>query len=350
MHLIRAALESGCAPVHVFVAFKPGEEPPGELRAAWVQHEFRNDAAVVVHAKQDVWYRDADSQLWADITTEWLDGRAPDVVFTSEAYGDAWASSFPGNHTKHVCVDAARAIAPVSGTLVRADPAACWRFLSPPVRSWYSRVFVLVGPESTGKSTLTSLLAARFGGASTVPEVGRELTDLKIKEQNLAAMQEEKGCVSVEWTSDDFVWVAREQAARIARARAESRVPLVFSDCDALAAMVWHERYMGFSDERVERVFEEEQDNRNLVYLLATPAGAPHVQDGTRDGTEDIRNAMFARFVDLLVQKRQRFFVVSGDSWGEREACAVGIVERELRPVHESDVEVDVDVGADTES
>ena len=65
----------------------------------------------------DIGYDD-DSLRWAAYTREFL-GAAPDVVFTSEAYGDTYARLLGA---RHVSVDAARTAAPVSGTAVRGRP------------------------------------------------------------------------------------------------------------------------------------------------------------------------------------------------------------------------------------
>jgi NadR type nicotinamide-nucleotide adenylyltransferase len=93
----------------------------------------------------------------------------PDVVFTSDAYGARLAEVLGARWTP---VDPARAAVPVSGTAIRADPLAHWRYLPRPVRGHYARRISVFGPESTGKSTLAVALAARLGTVC-VPEFAR---------------------------------------------------------------------------------------------------------------------------------------------------------------------------------
>jgi NadR type nicotinamide-nucleotide adenylyltransferase len=69
-------------------------------------------------------------------------------------------------------VDRARAAVPVSGTLIRSDPLAYLEFLEPCVRAYFVRRVVLIGAESTGKTTLAQQLAERFN-TTWVPEYGR---------------------------------------------------------------------------------------------------------------------------------------------------------------------------------
>src|SRR5689334_16645980 len=103
----------------VFVCDTMGQDPPAALRARWLQEIHpRADVRVV----PDELPAD-DSRLWAEATIGWLGG-APDMVFTSEAYGERYAA-FMG--CSHVLVDQARRLFPVSGTAVRANPLAQWK-------------------------------------------------------------------------------------------------------------------------------------------------------------------------------------------------------------------------------
>lgn len=75
---------------------------------------------------------------------------------------------------RHVCVDRARAVAPISGTLARADPHRHAHLLAPRVYASFVRRVCVLGGESSGKTTLARALAERLGTA-WVPEFGREL-------------------------------------------------------------------------------------------------------------------------------------------------------------------------------
>ena len=67
-----------------------------------------------------------DSAGWAAETIRLLGG-APDVVFTSERYGERWAKAMG---CEHVLVDRRRRTVPISGTRIRRDPIANLRFLA----------------------------------------------------------------------------------------------------------------------------------------------------------------------------------------------------------------------------
>jgi NadR type nicotinamide-nucleotide adenylyltransferase len=104
-----------------------------------------------------------------------------DAVFTSEEYGDEFAryltrffaAEIQSERTvEHVCVDKARVSVPTSGTALREDSHLLRQYTSPVVRSSLVKRIVILGGESSGKSTLAKALAERLG-TRWVPEYGR---------------------------------------------------------------------------------------------------------------------------------------------------------------------------------
>jgi len=130
----------------VIVCQRPGEDPPGPERARWLAEIHPQVRVILI---DDV-YDEKDARVWAENSIRFL-GYRPDVVFSSEDYGDEFAMHLG---CLHELVDKGRIAMPVSGTAVRADPFAHWQFLDPPVRAWYAFRVVLGGAESTGKTTL----------------------------------------------------------------------------------------------------------------------------------------------------------------------------------------------------
>lgn len=271
----------------VIVCRQPGEWPPGELRAEWLR-EIHPDVRVILI---DDTLGDDDSQAWAENSKRVL-GFTPDVVFTSEDYGDPFAR-FLG--CPHVQVDKERAAVPISGTRVRADPAACWEFLEPPVRAFYARRVCLVGAESTGKTTLAAALAAHYRTV-WVPEYGREYSERKLAEGG-----------GYDFRSEEFAHIAaRQREAEDEAARRANRV--LVCDTDAFATSIWHRRYVGARSPEVEAIAAAAR--RPDLYLL-TDVGIPFVQDGTRDG-EHVRAWMHETFVEELSAQGRPFLLISG--------------------------------------
>jgi len=321
-HLVRAAAR-GAERVTVVVMAASVESLSLEDRVAWMAEEHEGDAGVTVTGiRDDLPVDTASDAIWRGHVALMLEAARGvtdlpvDAVFTSESYGVELAQRLGA---RHVAVDPGRAAHPVSGTAVRADPVRFWGALAPQVRAHLAWRVVLVGAESTGKTTLAAALAAElrtrggaFATATWVPEVGREVTADKLAAPGLGgATDAPVSLASITWTEDDFVAIARAQAAREQLA-ARSGAPVLVCDTDAFATGIWHERYRG---ERSARVEAEGRAAPHHLYLLTHPDDVAFQQDGLRDGAH-LRGWMTDRFVERLE--------VSGRRWvwlrGGREA------------------------------
>ncbi len=274
----------------VLICSKPEQSIPGARRAAWLR-EIHPDVEVVLI---DDTLGDDNSQGWAEHTLNVL-GYVPDVVFTSEDYGDAYAR-FLG--CRHVLVDRARVTVPVSGTVVRADPLAYWNSLEPCVRAYFVKRIAIVGAESTGSTTLAGALAEQYN-TLWVPEYGREYCEQKML-----------GLSAQEWQSAEFVQIAQRQC-EWEEAAARQAQGLLFCDTPAFATSLWHERYLGQLSPEVEQIALSGHLYWPYALTLVTDTDIPFVQDGTRDG-EHIRHAMHARFLQWLTARGVSFTVLSG--------------------------------------
>lgn len=290
----------------VILAHHPSQDIPGEKREAWLK-EIHPDCEI--HLVPDE-LKD-DSRQWADFTVRHL-GRAPDVVFSSEDYGEAFAR-FMG--ARHVMIDRARTAVPISGSAIRAAPLRHLDFLEPCVRAWFVKRVVLIGAESTGKTMMAEALAQRFETA-WVPEFGREHWERKV-----AGLRIDDPSPS--WTPDEFLEIAIEQQRREEEAARRANLVL-FCDTNAFATGTWYERYQHGRDPRVDAVGA---GDRVHLYLHTAP-DVPFVQDGFRDG-EKIRDWMDRRFAEQLAAASTPVVRLEG-GYDRRFQTAVRAVERLL--------------------
>lgn len=286
----------------VMIAHHPSQTIPGELRQAWLE-EIQPDCEI--HLVPDN-LEDNNSQ-WAEFTLRYL-GRPPDVVFTSEDYGPEYAQLMGA---RHVMVDRARAEVSISGTLIRSTPLKYLDFLEPCVRAYFVRRVVLIGAESTGKTTLAQKLAERFS-TTWVPEYGREHWEKKV-----AGIPMSDPLPS--WSHEEFVHIAAEQQARENRlARQANRV--LICDTNAFATGTWHERYYQSRDQRVDAIGAVDKVD---LYLLTAPDIA-FVQDGFRDG-EKIRDWMHDAFRTQLVNGSTPWRLIAGSYAARFEAAEAAV-------------------------
>ncbi|RZK54413.1 MAG: cytidyltransferase-like domain-containing protein, partial [Hymenobacter sp.] len=204
--LLLQAAASQAAELLVLVYTRPDDDAhPAPVRAAWLRELYRGDEQatgphiggtpvrfVALTAADGIPPDAAADDAHRVLMRQWLLAHeyAPDVVFTSEAYGPGLAAHLG---TAHVLVDEARARVPVRGRELRAALAGADRHqllpaavgLHPFVAAQYGAVapapvprLVLLGAESSGKSTLAAALAEALGTA-WVPEFGRTLHEQK---------------------------------------------------------------------------------------------------------------------------------------------------------------------------
>jgi HTH-type transcriptional repressor of NAD biosynthesis genes len=286
----------------VMIAHHPSQTIPGELRRAWLE-EIHPDCEI--HLVPDE--VEDDSRQWAEFTVRYL-GRPPDVVFTSENYGPEFARLMGA---QHVMIDLARAAVPVSGTLIRSDPLEHLEWLEPCVRAYYVRRVVLIGAESTGKTTLAQQLAERFD-TTWVPEYGREHWEKKVSGLSMSDPLPS-------WSHEEFVHIATEQQARENRlARKANRV--LICDTNAFATGTWHERYYHHRNARVDAIGAGDKVD---LYLLTAPDVA-FVQDGFRDG-EKIRDWMHEAFKTQLASGATPWRLIAGPYSARFEAAEAAL-------------------------
>lgn len=306
-------IESAAAQVDellVVVCDKPGQNPDATQRARWLREIHAAQPHIqIVLTPDDL--PDDDSPAWAARTLEIL-GRAPDLVFTSEDYGEPFSQALG---CAHICVDKVRQAVPVSGTAIRQNPLSQWDFLEPAVRAYYAKRVCIVGAESTGTTTLAQDLAAHFRTV-WVPEYGREYCETYDKIGDAAS----------DWRSEEFEFIAREQNRREDEmARQCNRV--LICDTNSWATCLWHRRYLGFDSPAVQHLVDTQ---RYDLYLL-TGDEIPFVQDGLRDG-EHIRHVMHQWFETELQNQNVPWALLRG-SRQDRVAQAVALVESLLNPV-----------------
>lgn len=99
-----------------------------------------------------------------------------DVVFCGSDYkGTNRFEGLYGKASEIIYFD--RAEVPISSTELRFDPYKNWEYLPPICREYYAKRVLVVGSESTGKSTLVQNLAIAYN-TNYVAEVGREVCAL----------------------------------------------------------------------------------------------------------------------------------------------------------------------------
>ena len=273
--------------LYVIVGDRSDQTISASDRARWIETDAPTNVSVLI-TPDDL---PAENGSWAQRALAIMP-EAPNVAFTSEPWGPQWAALMD---CEHVAVDDSRARNPISGTQIREDLRAGFDQLVPAARAGLARRVVTAGAESTGKSTLAAALAERFATV-LVPEYGRSYWEGR------------RYLADQPWRSREFRHIASTHhnvEAELARSACNG---LVVLDTDALVTSVWHERYTGSTDDRLDAIAA---GHRPSLYLICAP-DFDWVQDGTRESA-DQRRSMHRRTLELVGATGVPFEILRGD-------------------------------------
>ncbi len=185
--------------------------------------------------------------------------------FSSEWYGAHVAAALGAKDRR---VDPDRGRVAISGTVLRSAPFEHRHLVAPEVYRDLLRRVVLLGAESTGKSTLAEALALSLG-TRCVSEYGREFwTRHRDPEGRLTPVQ--------------LVELAREHRRREDVFSADANRILI-SDTDARTTRQYARWYHeGFVHAELHALAEAAAERYHLVVLCGVDI--PYVEDGTRAG------------------------------------------------------------------
>ena len=299
----------------------PGCEP--KRRAHWLAARFPgtrrlvlSEAAIATHSRapelREMPANDADppaQRRFVAALCRWVLAVEVDAVFTSEEYGEGFASSLEcaqrerrldAPSVTHIYVDHAREIVPVSATAIRANVHAHRQWLSPEVYAAFVKRVCILGGESSGKSTLAEQLALALDTVH-VPEYGRVL------------WEERRGLLDF----DDLRHIAERQVILEEQAAGQAREFLI-CDTSPLTTRLYSEHLFGRVDPGLERIASE---RRYDLTVLCAP-DFPFVQDGTRQN-DAFRRYQHDWFLEQLAKR--------GDAW----MLAQGTVEERIAAVVE---------------
>ena len=228
-----------------------------------------------------------------------------DVVFTSEEYGDEFASYLG---IDHFLVDKERKVFPISGTEIRQDPYSKWEFVPDTSKHLYIKRVALMGPESVGKSTLGERLSDHYQTENII-EWGSVIFEQNGNHVDLK----------------DFIKISKiRQQDEDTKIHLSNKV--LICDTEDITTYIFSKMFYPDRYQEIEGFFKEKIKNQKKydVYILYKP-DCIGFQDGTRKFLDD-REKHYQVIKEHLQKNGCNYFEVGGD-WEDRFKSSIGIID-----------------------
>lgn len=251
---------------------------------------------------------------WTTGVKELLLSKGVDSIntwFSSEPEYDWWIKQY--FQCEHVIIDAARSAFNISATKIRENPYKYWEYLPSIVRREFLIKVVIIGTESSSKSTLTKYLAKMFN-TSWVEETGRSY-----------CLNEMCGDETLLDFNDYGVIASNRYYQELASYPTANK--LLFVDTNAFVTQFYCELYEGKSNPLVDAYIE--QEHYDLVLHLDD--NVEWVDDGLRINSDRTKTSkLFYEMLDeYKIKEDNDYHFISGD-YNQRLTSAIEIVKNKL--------------------
>jgi NadR type nicotinamide-nucleotide adenylyltransferase len=293
---------------------------PFELRKKWIEslltsYKYFNFSILEQEELDANAPKDEDGTILSEVYwSKWIEdtkkllpneGRDIDTIFSSDLYGERIAKEFGWVWYP---VDPKREIIPISATAIRSDFIKNFKFISPYASTDLTKTVAVVGPESTGKSTLAKKLGQKFG-CPYVTEYGRTISEVRKNKLSL----------------EDFSVILNGQHAQITALLVQQNVPLIITDTEALVTAHYLDIYLPGVENPFYKVAEDQVFDK---YIVLAP-NVKWVDDGERVQKEDIeRWKMFYSLIEWLNNYKRNYEVITDSDFTVRTAKAIEIVDK----------------------
>jgi HTH-type transcriptional repressor of NAD biosynthesis genes len=320
LHLLHFANES-CHKLTIMVCSQWYEPIPGDIRHSWMKQMFPN--ANVVHQYEPIQQEptdDKDEKFWLEWKQAIQRHCIPsdfDAVFGSEDYGWKLAKTLGCDY---VPVDRLREMVPTSGTAIRENPMGNWPYIPIVCRPYFVKRFAVLGPESSGKSTLVTALGEAFNTIA-VHEYARPYFDEMVR----AGMR-----APGEFTVEDLSNVARGQ--RVAEESLAFRANRVmFVDTDSLTTKIWmNHLYPGLHLPWLEQDALERKYDYSFVL---DPRDVPYEAQDQRVMKDINERVAFKQNIVIELEKAKRPFIILRGSFEAKVKTVTEMIEKFINGV-----------------
>jgi len=300
LYLIDTAINKS-ETVHLFICYRKDDIINGYIRYEYLRYLYSSNPNVIIYNIEHD-FDDYPGEFGSTVEqfyNYWCNEivypnvKNLDVVFTSEKYGDEF-SKYLG--IDHYLVDIHRIKYPISGTMVRENYIKYLNMIPDVTKSYYNKKIVLVGPESSGKTTLSKLLSEKLN-ASLVNEYGAEYIDKLNLNKNTRNNKN--------FTILDISHIAAGQI--YSEDTTNFNNGIIIYDTDLITTQIWSEIYFNMTPKWI---IDESYRRKYDLYLLMD-IDFDWIDEGIRE-FPDKRKWHFNRLKQELDRRKINYKIISG--------------------------------------
>ena len=318
--IIRAA--AVCEELYIMISWCEGRESTSkELRYRWILNSTRHLPNVKIILIED----DAVSKEDYNTDYYWEKGAADikksigkpiDVVFCGTDYlGTNRFESLYCPESEVVYFD--RSEVPISSTDIRSWALGNWDYIPDVCKDYYTTKVLVVGSESTGKSTLVKNLAMAYN-TNFVSEVGRDTCEYAGGEEYMVA-------------EDLYENILRQKINIMDAAKYSNRI--LFVDTDAITTLFYSKFLLGENSEeniKCSSLAKSVSDINNWDLVIFLDSDVKFIQDGTRNEKIKSNREKYSEDIKhLLIEAGIKFHTINGN-YLNRFNKAKKLIEEEL--------------------
>lgn len=262
--------------------------PPVSVRAQWLRELY--PAAEVLEAPDGptcVGNTPAIMRTQEEYILRKLDGRRVTHFFSNEFYGEHVSRALGAVDRR---VGAERLPGDISGTLIRSDAFSFRHMVHPRVYRDLITKAVFLGAPSTGKTTITGLMAKHFNTV-WMPEYGREYW--------------ERHHVNRRLSEEQLVEIAQGHLEREEALISEAN-QVLFVDTNAITTAMFGQYYHGRIGQRLSQLATQAEQRYDLTFLC----GDDIPYDDTWDRSGEVNRALFQQQITEDLELRGIPFIV----------------------------------------
>lgn len=177
-HLIQTAANLSDS-VIVLVDCVPNEKTPAKTRQSWLEEYFKDSSNITFKSLSRPTYQSPEEypgsrKEFFDYWVKIMNAHAPSqVIIGTMDYIPHLARAC---NREHLVFDTNRQSIGISATSIKSSPVKNFNYLLPNIKHLFSKKIALIGPESTGKTTVAKFLSKHYN-CPWVPEMAKDIID-----------------------------------------------------------------------------------------------------------------------------------------------------------------------------